>query len=162
MASSEVGVVLAADGISPSVLVSTGGALLGVMVGGVLNGVVQASSDRARQRRLAHAGVRLVRGELGEIEAVLSSTVDHRVWRRAALLPQNAWKDYREVLAQQLPDGLWETVAGAMLRVQRIHTRLEHVGGAGPTSDPLSDELLRQVTDTRTEVNKALRVLQKF
>jgi hypothetical protein len=160
MTSSEVAVLLAADGVPPSVLVSTGGALLGVMVGGVLNGVVQASSDRARQRRLAHAGVRLVRGELGEIETALGSTVDHRVWRRAALLPQDAWRNYREVLAQQLPDGLWETVAGAMVDVQGIHARLEHVGGAGPTSDPLSDELLQQVTDVRLEVIKAIRVLQ--
>jgi hypothetical protein len=80
---------------STTVLISTGGALLGVLVGGAINWAIQSGNERRRERTLAQAGVRLVSAELADCDRELEETLKDLVWRRTRTLPTNAWATYR-------------------------------------------------------------------
>ncbi len=87
--------------------------LLGVIVGGVLNGVVAYWLERRREVREAIVGARLVRHELdlirGDFEHFLRENRGSAMPRVPIRHP--AWDAHREILARVLPAPDWEMVS---------------------------------------------------
>src|SRR3954452_15287485 len=89
--------------------------LLGVIVGGVINGVVTAALQRRTDRADQRSAARLVRSELvGYRSLALEATrrpPDHlpQLQNAAPVL----WQSNRTVLARALPNGHWARVARA-------------------------------------------------
>lgn len=142
------------------VLVSTGGALLGVVVGGVLNWRMQRVMERSRLLKLARAGVRIVALDLHRADSALEAAEQERVWRRASDLPTEAWMGYREVLAEVLEAGEWRDLAQAMVELQRLKSQFDRIGGAGPTSSELPKDTLDSVSRGRTLIGITLADLE--
>jgi hypothetical protein len=146
---------------STTVLISTGGALLGVLVGGVINWAIQSSNDKRRQQAMAQAGARLVSAQLDDTDQALVATLEDRTWRRTRTLPTDAWTTYREALALCLAPTDFDAVAKAVAYVQRLSTVLETMLGAS-ASNPLSEERLGEIEEARKSLNQARARLDVF
>jgi hypothetical protein len=152
---------LAASSPTTTVLISTCGALLGVIVGGLINSQVQRRNEDRRAATLAHAGGRLVARDLEGAAAVLRATEeDQWVWREGREIEPASWTDYREALAVELGPEAWEAVADAVSALAALAPRLEGSlrGGSssGPLPDPLRDEI-RRVLELLAGADVALR-----
>jgi hypothetical protein len=147
---------------STTVLISTGGALLGVLVGGAINWAIQSGNERRRERTLAQAGVRLVSAELADCDRELEETLKDLVWRRTRTLPTNAWATYREPLALCLPTIDFDLVANAVGHVQRLGAVLEALLGTGSTTSPLSEERRTEISEVRESLSSARARLDAF
>jgi hypothetical protein len=89
--------------------------LLGVIVGGVLNGLVSARLQRSAQQTDCRAGRRLVRSEL----VFFLGAATRMAHNRPDELPQlrrastELWQSNRSILARSLTDEDWDSVARA-------------------------------------------------
>lgn len=129
-----------------TVLISTCGALLGVIVGGVINWQVQRRNEDRRAERLAQAGARLVGRDLANAAAVLRATEDDQwVWRRGREISVDDWHDYREALAIYLRPEAWNALAEAISAVALLAHRLEGALGGSSSSGPLPDRLREEI-----------------
>lgn len=108
--------------------------LLGVVVGGLLNGYVSSRAERRRDRAEGRAAARLLERELqsalGGIRAWCEKTSS------ADPLPEDvlrfpAWKRYHLVAARSLPADDWDTVSDAYLLLYTVRTNSEFVGNLG-------------------------------
>jgi hypothetical protein len=101
--------------------------LLGVIVGGVLNGVVTAALDRVQSARRAQVVARLVQDDLTYMTAVMEAEMAEGVWKRltpeAPSVPFDSWREGRDVLAAHLTFAEWAVASvaarQALLVVQR-------------------------------------------
>jgi hypothetical protein len=96
--------------------------LLGVIVGGVLNGLVSAWLERRARRSDGQTGARLVRSELVFFLAAAKRSAstpleDLPQLRRATT---ELWQDNRSVLARSLNDRQWARVARAYAYVDAL------------------------------------------
>lgn len=97
--------MIAAAAVDPTPsLISAAGALLGVIIGGVLSAGVENYRQRRRDARLRGAALRLLREEFSEGAVVFQRVVTSGVASRE-LFPQIApsWDQYREFLAGNMP-----------------------------------------------------------
>ena len=105
------------------VLTATFG-LLGVIVGGVLNGVVTAGLERVQSARRAQVAARLVQDDLTYIKAVMEVEIEEGVWKRltgnAPPLPFASWADGRDVLAGHLTFKEWAVASVAARQALRV------------------------------------------
>ena len=105
--------------------------LVGVLVGGLINGFAAAVAERRRDGRACRATSRLLGRELtGALYGV-------REWRRCNHVPDQlrddvlrfpAWKQYHEVAARTLPPDAWEAVSDAYLLLYTVRTRDDFTG----------------------------------
>src|SRR5919202_1603310 len=79
-------------------LITAGGALLGVIVGGLLNWLIQGAAERRRQQAEARVGVRLINRDLRESMNNLERA-STGYWPQGMSLPTDTWRTYRAVLA---------------------------------------------------------------
>jgi hypothetical protein len=98
--------------------------LLGVIVGGLLNGLVSAGLERLREARLAMVTARLVQSDLLYIEAVVTTEMGEGEWKRLAQgappVSFESWKG-RDALAAGLNDYKeWAMVEVAARQAMRV------------------------------------------
>jgi hypothetical protein len=89
--------------------------LVGVVVGGVLTGVIQAVQQWRNDRIEARAAARLLSAELSVQDLFLRSGVGDKP------PPVGAWPQYRAVMARALEDKAWQAVAGAYAELELWH-----------------------------------------
>lgn len=91
--------------------------LVGVIIGGLLNGAVTAWQARRQEKADGRVAARLVHVELrdiyflGAVAATLEVPPD-------TPFPTPAWRNHQAVLARALSDKGWETVCGAYELIQ--------------------------------------------
>lgn len=99
--------------------------LLGVIVGGVLNGFVAAGLEREREARLAMVTARLVQSDLLYIMALVTAEIRGGEWKRftqdAPPVSFDSWKEGRDALAVGLRDYMeWARVEIAARQAMRV------------------------------------------
>jgi hypothetical protein len=94
--------------------------LLGVLVGGVLNGVVQWRLDIARQRAAARGARRLVGEEMLRDLTAIASSVSHGTTVLLRELSKDAWAQHREALAGVVTDDEWFRLVEGYASVQIV------------------------------------------
>jgi len=109
--------------------------LLGVIVGGVLNGLVSWRIERSRALREARAVARLTYVELGDARAGLNSyvaNVRHGMTLAKAeaeltdTLRDDAWNEHGRILALVLEPSAWEPLVHAYNTITGLKRRGEH------------------------------------
>src|SRR5690349_13209691 len=103
-------VVLAASSVAPAII-SAAGALIGVIIGGLVNWQVQRRAETRREATLARAGARLIGMELVVAEGFIAAAVESEVWAKSSAFGIPSWASYREVLATTLDNGQWHALA---------------------------------------------------
>ena len=143
-------------------LITAGGALLGVIIGGVLNWVVQRAAERRRQQAEARAGVRLVDLDLRESANSLERA-NTDFWPQGMSLPTDAWRTYREVLAITLESRDWKALAEAVTALDHLNASLAKLGvGTGPQGVMLPQELKGEIHGVRGFIEAALRSCERL
>jgi hypothetical protein len=150
--------VFVAEGLgneTPAAVISTIGALLGVVLGGFLTAILDGIRQRRRDERLERAAWRLLSDELwGTCGAFLRIAKDAAVRRASIPEPVASWDQYRELLASRMEDEQWRTVAQSVLAARNMRGELEQLTatevGLGPLPAPL-----------RTELEQTAKMLEK-
>jgi hypothetical protein len=142
-----------------TVLVSTGGALLGVLIGGLLNWLLQRLTESRHQRALVRAALRLTELELTEASGSLERAAGG-YWHEGMTLPTDAWHAYREVLAVTLDPSDWGTLAKAAIALDHLNAGLTRLDpGQGPQGAKLPQRLQEELVSMRTLLDMALKSL---
>jgi hypothetical protein len=96
--------------------------LVGVIVGGLLTGGVQAFQQRRTERAESRAAARLLSAELSEQHVFLDTLIKQAsTSTNQDLPPISAWSEYRAIMARQLDDDPWTAVAGAYVELSLFH-----------------------------------------
>jgi len=107
-------------------LITTVGALLGVVLGGFLTVMLDSVRQGRREERLERAARRLLSNQLAEAAEVFRRVAGERVVRREDLPePIASWDQYGELLASRMDDRQWHQVANAVFTVHRLRRELE-------------------------------------
>lgn len=91
--------------------------LVGVVVGGVLTGIVQAVQQWRAYRIETRAGARLLSAELSRLQLILEEYLGGEFAGVVKLPAIAAWPEYRAVMARALNAEDWIAVAGAYERL---------------------------------------------
>jgi len=131
---------------TPAAVISTVGALLGVVLGGFLTAVLEGTRQRRRDERLERAARRLLFEELAEgSDAFLRIAEDNTVRRASVPEPVASWDQYRELLAARMTDRDWRVVTKAVLTARDLCGELGQLTatdvGLAMLPAPLQEEL---------------------
>ena len=96
--------------------------LVGVVVGGVLTGIVQAVQQSRADRIETRAGARLVSAELSGQQTILAAYLGGEVAGFETLPAITEWPQYRAAIARALDDDDWVNVAGAYTRLALLRS----------------------------------------
>jgi hypothetical protein len=136
--------------------------LLGVVIGGVLNGVVTAAVERVRDARAALVVARLVQNDLTFIQSVLEVEIDRGVWMNltagAPTLSFDAWHEGRGLLASSLTFQEWSAVCVAAQTALRA-VQMAALTNA-PRGEPIDPEVLASMRTMSPRFDRAIEVLQ--
>jgi hypothetical protein len=94
--------------------------LLGVLIGGVLNGIIQWRLDLARGKLAARSASRLVAEEIYLNLARLASSITHGTTHLLRQLDHAAWAAHRSELAVTLDDSHWYKLVEAYSALNAI------------------------------------------
>lgn len=137
--------------------------LLGVIVGGVVNGFVSAGLERVREARLAMLTARLVQSDLLYIAAVVTTEIEEGEWKRLAHgappVSFDSWSGGRDALAVGLRDYKeWAVVEVAARQAMRV------VEVAPTNPKPPGTSLSKSESDNLAtllpEMNEGVKTLQ--
>jgi hypothetical protein len=127
--------------------------LLGVVVGGVLNGTVAWRLESARSMRTARGAARLVRDELRGIEREFSFAAGIRARGKDILaLPTTDWEKYRAALAESLTAEQFDAVSVCFVD-------LGYWKSVGEAWEGIDDDPKQALRDSAENANVALRAL---
>jgi hypothetical protein len=131
--------------------------LLGVLVGGVLNGVVAAWLDSRNLSARRRVGARLVGSDVQSVMAVVHLLLEHSKWgaSRQIDFPLAGWEAHRETLAEALEVDEWLDVDDA-IRVIRI---VLEVGQSKPSDQSLTPHDTEMVTAALGKLSRAADIL---
>ncbi len=133
-------------------VISTVGALLGVVVGGFLTAVLESVRQRRQEERLERAAGRLLSDELVQTRDTFVRIANDRIVRRAGIPGKIAsWDQYRELLATRMTDRQWSKVAKAVLAARNLCGELEQLAASdvGVGQLPAEFEMkLKQAAET--------------
>lgn len=143
-------------------LITAGGALLGVIIGGLLNWFIQGAAERRRQQAEARAGVRLIdrdlRTSMNNLEQASTG-----YWPQGISLPTDAWRTYRAVLAITLEPRDWQALAEAVSALDHLNTSLAGLGvGTGPQGLKLPPDLKDEIAGVRGLIESALKSCERL
>jgi hypothetical protein len=157
MASSDI---IAAGAETAAAVISTSGALLGVVLGGLFTVVVDSFRRGRSEARLERAAGRLLSTELAQSRENLSYIAERRIVRREDLpdvVP--SWDQYRELLASRMDQESWETCAHAVSSVRRICGLLEPFAASETGSGELPRHLVGLLAEVSAVMEPASRLL---
>lgn len=144
-------------------LISAGGALLGVIIGGLLNWFVQRAAERRRQQAQALAGIRLIDLDLRESKSNLEQRADTGYWPHGSTLPTDAWRTYREVLAVTLEHPDWNILSEAVTALDNLNASSAMLPEEkGPPGVRIPRELMNEITRTRKLLEPALERCERL
>ena len=131
--------------------------LLGVIVGGVLTGAVEALRESRAQRASSRAAARLLSAELSVQEAILQrrageASARPEVDRLPAVID---WPEQRVVMAKTLDDPTWIAVAGAYANLV-----VWHATRGGTSGEPGGDR--QEMTGLAAQLHEARESLRDF
>ncbi len=137
--------------------------LLGVIVGGLMNGVVSAGLDRVREARLAMITARLVQSDLLYVDAIVTAEIDEGEWKRLAQgappVPFDSWQEGREALA----GGLREYQDWAVVEIaarQALRVVVVAPTNPNPPGTALSPEEIANLATLLPEMREGVKTLQ--
>jgi hypothetical protein len=157
-----LGVLVAADGgnDTPAAVISTIGALLGVVLGGSLTALLESARQKRRDQRLELAAGRLLSDELRETrDAFLRIARDTSVRRAGIPGPVASWEQYRELLASRMEEEQWRTVAEAVLAARNMRGELQQLTATDVGLGPLPAPLRAELEQTAKVLEKAVSLL---
>jgi hypothetical protein len=130
--------------------------LVGVAIGGLITALSSYLIERRRDRKFSERNeqnevrkvrqaARLVDKELAQAEITAQTAIARRKWWAAeiGLLELNAWHEYRDVLALELSDDEWRTVAAAADFVFGINAARE-MAARKDVSSPLAPDMSQE------------------
>jgi hypothetical protein len=105
-------------------------ALAGVAIGGLLNYLATAAIEQRRGRKAMRTSARIVGEEVGTNLSITSAALEVGDWTPVgnAAFYLNAWPQYRQALAEWLPQDQWTTLCAAMRHLQTMD-RVHKLGG---------------------------------
>lgn len=103
------------------------GALGGALIGVVAGGVVESALEWRREKKLAMAGARLVASDLADADTKL-----HEMQTLGKVLvyrsfPMSNWNEYRSVLATRLDGKAFEAVSRSIVQIKDFSTNRDEV-----------------------------------
>ena len=138
-------------------VISTIGALLGVVVGGFLTVVLDSMRQRRQEDRLERAARRLLSDELAEAGNLFLRIARERVVRREHVPePIGSWDQYRELLASRMADLEWRQIATAVLTVRRLRGELQPLAATEAGLGQVPTSLVEELEQTAQTLNTAV------
>jgi hypothetical protein len=99
----------------------------GVIVGGCLTMFTNFLLQKRRERAEFRIGCRLIDGDLGESEGVISCSLKIKRWWPSEVEPgMKAWEEHRHVLASYLSYETWTAVQQAIMTAHLANRRSAH------------------------------------
>jgi hypothetical protein len=142
-------------------LIAAAGTAVGALIGSATGGVMDFWLDRARERRRAKVGARMVRAELAMAASRLKAIEDEKKWWNFYEFPMPAWSVYEDALTARLKPDKLEPVTQAVLGL-RVVTDAARAAGRHPTLpyQPYEDSAtVRRVREEATAGYNALASL---
>jgi hypothetical protein len=142
-------------------LIAAGGTAAGALIGSAAGGVADFILDRAKERRRALAGARLVRLELSLMASTIrDSEHDSKWWVFSDQSPASSWGRYAESIGPSLTPDEFEAVTQAISDMDRFAT---HIAGAPKAPDvpywDLSDKAVSGLQAMRAGATSAYNAL---
>ena len=136
--------------------------LIGVIVGGFLNGAVQWKIASRAERRASRAAARLVMDDLLQVEGEIDQALEDGVWGDLAASPPTleAWTEHRTTLTS-LPFRDWAMITNAVSFARNV---LREIRTGGLPEDPIPEATvprLRRLTETLVGAQKVLALTAK-
>ncbi len=142
-------------------LITTAGALLGVVLGGFLTVMLDSVRQGRREERLERAARRLLSNELAEASEVFRRIAGERVVRRERMPePIASWDQYRELLASRMDDPEWNQVANAVLTVRRLRGELEPLAATEVGLGQLRAALVTELEEAAKTLDAAVALIR--
>jgi hypothetical protein len=133
-------------------------ALIGVIVGALIAGVIGVTRVLRREAQNLRAALRLVDEETGLWRSQLEETLDHDVWQPGLIdLPSDQWFAHRKVLAARLASVDWDPFASNALALEAIRN-IVPLGTLSQSSNALPPPLS---ADHRKTVEKGVEALKE-
>lgn len=144
--------------------IAAGGTAAGALIGSTSGGVIEFLLDRARERRRALAGARLVRLEIAlTASALRDAEHDGKWWVFWEADPLPAWERYAEALSVRLTPEEFEAVTQSVSELSRFSKQIReapmHDGGSYWTLPPAS---LAPIFEMRKNATSAFNALAKI
>jgi hypothetical protein len=140
-----------------------GGTAAGALIGSAAGGVVSFRLERARERRRALAGARLVRLDLAPMASALRDAEhDGKWWVFRDVDPMQAWIDYAEILSVRLSVAQFEDVTQSVSELSRFSKNIRNA--PRNPQEPfwtLNSSAVDRLRDMRTQATKAFNALAK-
>jgi hypothetical protein len=127
--------------------------VIGVIVGGVLNGLVSYALARRNERRAAKTAARLLLDEWRAALFLVEDVLRLGRWQPDQPIAFEVWDRHRELLANQLQQEAWLRVANARLHVAWINSANQAGGKLGAKT---RDELERRWRVVRDAIDANL------
>jgi hypothetical protein len=138
-------------------LITACGALFGVLVGGVLNGLMSRWVESRRIKRDARIGARLVRLDLSEAAFHMKNAEGSCEWTWLHDPSPAAWERYSDALADRLADDAWQDVTASISQLFRLSDvmRVYPTHGSGSLTIKLEADTIEVLAAMRRDVTKA-------
>ena len=145
-------------------LIAAAGAALGALIGAASGGVVEFLLDRAREKRDAKVGARLVRLDLALAASQLKAAEGEGKWWVFYSTSMEGWEAHRTSLAARLDDDDFETVTQSVAELQRFGVQVKQMTPAQGRSFHdlgLSAAVFGRMRENATNAYNALAKLAK-
>jgi hypothetical protein len=143
--------------------IAAGGTATGALIGSAAGGLVSFALERARERRRAYAGARLVRLDLSlTASALRDAEHDAKWWVFRDVDPMPAWAEFGEILSVRLSAAQFESVTQSVSELSRFSRHIRDTPRV--TEEPywtLPPSTLEKVRDMREHATKAFNALAK-
>lgn len=144
-----------------AVIGATGGALIGATAGGLVDFLL----ERARERRDAKVGARLVRLDLAVAADQIKAAEGEYKWWTFYNTRMEGWQAHRASLAARVDDDDFELITQAVAELQRFHEDMQQAPLVPDASfrllSPTSVEALQRMRRNATVAYNALATLAK-
>jgi hypothetical protein len=144
-------------------LIAAAGTAAGALIGSTSGGVIQFRLDRAREKRRAFAGARLVRLEISlTASALRDAEHDAKWWVFWEDDPLPAWERYAEALSVRLTPDEFEAVTQSVSEMSRFSKHIREAPMDGHGYWTLSPKAVGKLKEMREHATAAFNALAKI
>lgn len=140
-------------------------ALLGIIVGALLKGLIDVALEERRDRARQRAALRLLSTDLLHARSSLQASVNNQEWwPETWSFRSSTWSEYGELLAARLDTDDWAEIAWAFHSLQGVEGYVTALRAASPVpliafDDPSEAQYLEQAIE---RVRAARRVIARL